>query len=89
MKAIRVPLSPDAFFNEIGHLRHLQPVDQHCCRSPSDDARLLMTRDRMAAEDFLLTHQTQVSKLEFDRLVGATSLAPRTKKKQRLLSEVG
>jgi hypothetical protein len=48
-----------------------------------------MTRDRMAAEDFLLTHQTQVSKLEFDRLVGATSLAPRTNKKQRLLSEVG
>jgi hypothetical protein len=41
-----------------------------------------MTRDRMAAEDFLLTHQTQVSKLEFDRLVGATSLAPRTNKKQ-------
>lgn len=48
-----------------------------------------MTRDRMAAEDFLLTHQTQVSKLEFDRLVGATPLAPRTNKKQRLLSEVG
>jgi len=42
------PFSPDAFFNEIGHLRHLQPVDQHCCRSPSDDARLLVTRDRMA-----------------------------------------
>ena len=48
-----------------------------------------MARDRMAAEDFLLTHQTQVSKLEFDRLVGATPLAPRTNKKQRLLSEVG
>jgi len=75
-------LSPDAYFNEIGHLRHLQPVDQHCCRSPSDDAR-------PHGREFLLTHQTQVSKLEFDRLVGATSLAPRTKKKQRLLSEVG
>jgi CRP-like cAMP-binding protein len=123
-----------AFFNQVAQsaaCAHLHRVEQRCCRW------LLMTRDRMPSDDFLLTHEflgmmlgirrttvTEVmgslqkagliryrrghvsildhdglehracecygiSKLEFDRLLGDTSVAPRADKKHRLISEVG
>lgn len=123
-----------AFFNQVAQsaaCAHLHRVEQRCCRW------LLMTRDRMPSDDFLLTqeflgmmlgvrrttvtdvmgslqkaglvryrrgHVTildhealrqrvcecyEVSKREFDRLLGDTVLAPRTDKKHRLVSEVG
>jgi CRP-like cAMP-binding protein len=123
-----------AFFNQVAQsaaCAHLHRVEQRCCRW------LLMTRDRMPSDDFLLTHEFlgmmlgvrrttvtdvmgalqkagliryrrghvtildhdglrrracecyDISKLEFDRLLGDTPLAPRTDKKHRLVSEVG
>jgi CRP-like cAMP-binding protein len=123
-----------AFFNQVAQsaaCAHLHRVDQRCCRW------LLMTRDRMPSDDFLLTHEFlgmmlgvrrttvtdvmgglqkagliryrrgrvtlldpeglleracecyQISKLEFDRLLGDTPLAPRTDKKHRSVGEVG
>jgi CRP-like cAMP-binding protein len=123
-----------AFFNQVAQsaaCAHLHRVEQRCCRW------LLMTRDRMASGEFLLTHEFlgmmlgvrrttvtevmgglqkaglvryrrghvsildpdglrsracecyDISKLEFDRLLGDTPLAPRTDKKHRLVSEVG
>jgi hypothetical protein len=123
-----------AFFNQVAQsaaCAHLHRVEQRCCRW------LLMTRDRMPTDDFLLTqeflgmmlgvrrttvsdvmgslqkaqfiryrrgHVTildrdalrqracecyEISKMEFDRLLGDTALAPRTDKKGRLISEVG
>jgi CRP-like cAMP-binding protein len=123
-----------AFFNQVAQsavCAHLHRVEQRCCRW------LLMTRDRMPSDDFLLTqeflgmmlgvrrttvtdvmgslqkaglvryrrgHVTildhealrqrvcecyEVSKREFDRLLGDTAVAPRTDKKHRLVSEVG
>jgi CRP-like cAMP-binding protein len=123
-----------AFFNQVAQSAaciHLHKVEQRCCRW------LLMTRDRMPADDFLLTHEFlgmmlgvrrttvtevmgslqkagliryrrghvtildheglrqracecyDISRLEFDRLLGDTFRAPRTDKKHRLISEVG
>jgi CRP-like cAMP-binding protein len=123
-----------AFFNQVAQsaaCAHLHRVEQRCCRW------LLMTRDRMPADEFLLTHEFlgmmlgvrrttvtevmgvlqkagliryrrghvsildhkalrqracecyDISKLEFDRLLGDTPLAPRTDKMHRLVSEVG
>ena len=123
-----------AFFNQVAQsaaCAHLHHVEQRCCRW------LLMTRDRMPSNEFLLTQEFlgmmlgvrrttvteamgklqkaglihyrrghvsildpealrhracecyDVSKLEFDRLLGDTPLAPRTDKKHRLVSEVG
>jgi CRP-like cAMP-binding protein len=123
-----------AFFNQVAQSAaciHLHKVEQRCCRW------LLMTRDRMPADDFLLTHEFlgmmlgvrrttvtdvmgslqragliqyrrghvtildheglrrracecyDISRLEFDRLLGDTFGAPRTDKKHRLISEVG
>src|SRR5258708_6071362 len=123
-----------AFFNQVAQsaaCAHLHKVEQRCCRW------LLMTRDRMPSDDFLLTHEFlgmmlgvrrttvtdvmgafqkagliryrrghgtildhqalrhracecyDISRLEFDRLLGDTPLAPRTDKKHRLVSEVG
>jgi CRP-like cAMP-binding protein len=123
-----------AFFNQVAQsaaCTHLHRVEQRCCRW------LLMTRDRMPADDFLLTHEFlgmmlgvrrttvtdvmgslqkagliqyrrghvtilnhealrqracecyDISRLEFDRLLGDTAGAPRTDKKHRLISEVG
>src|SRR6266849_678213 len=123
-----------AFFNQVAQsaaCTHLHKVEQRCCRW------LLMTRDRMPADDFLLTHEFlgmmlgvrrttvtevmgslqkagliryrrghvtildhealrrracecyDISRLEFDRLLGDTAGAPRTDKKRRLISEVG
>jgi CRP-like cAMP-binding protein len=123
-----------AFFNQVAQsaaCAHLHRVEQRCCRW------LLMTRDRMPSDDFLLTHEFlgmmlgvrrttvtdvmgslqkvgliryrrghvtilarealhqrtcecyDVSKLEFDRLLGDTATAPRTDKKHRLIGEVG
>ena len=123
-----------AFFNQVAQsaaCAHLHRVEQRCCRW------LLMTRDRMPSDDFLLTHKFlgmmlgvrrttvtdvmgslqkagliryrrghvsildhetlrqracecyEISKLEFDRLLGDTAVAPRTDKKHRLISEVG
>jgi CRP-like cAMP-binding protein len=123
-----------AFFNHVAQsaaCAHLHRVDQRCCRW------LLMTRDRMPSDDFLLTHEFlgmmlgvrrttvtdvmgglqragfiryrrghvtlldperllertcecyQLSKLEFDRLLGDTPVAPRTDKKHRSVSELG
>ena len=123
-----------AFFNQVAQsaaCAHLHRVEQRCCRW------LLMTRDRMPSDDFLLTHEFlgmmlgvrrttvtdvmgslqkagliryrrghvsildhetlrqracecyEISKLEFDRLLGDTAVAPRTDKKHRLISEVG
>ena len=123
-----------AFFNQVAQSAaciHLHKVEQRCCRW------LLMTRDRMPADDFLLTHEFlgmmlgvrrttvtdvmgslqkagliqyrrghvtildrealrqracecyDISRLEFDRLLGDTAGAPRTDKKHRLISEVG
>ena len=123
-----------AFFNQVAQsaaCTHLHKVEQRCCRW------LLMTRDRMPADDFLLTHEFlgmmlgvrrttvtdvmgalqkaglvryrrghvtildhealrqracecyEISKLEFDRLLGDTAVAPRTDKRRRLISEVG
>jgi CRP-like cAMP-binding protein len=123
-----------AFFNQVAQsaaCAHLHRVEQRCCRW------LLMTRDRMPSDDFLLTHEFlgmmlgvrrttvtdvmgafqkagliryrrghvtildhealrhracecyDISRLEFDRLLGDTPLAPRTDKKHRLVSEVG
>jgi len=123
-----------AFFNQVAQsaaCAHLHRVEQRCCRW------LLMTRDRMPADDFLLTqeflgmmlgvrrttvtdvmgglqkaglvryrrgHVTivdhtalqqrtcecyEISKLEFDRLLGDTPVAPRSDKKRRLISELG
>ena len=122
------------FFNQVAQsaaCAHLHKVEQRCCRW------LLMTRDRMPSDDFLLTQEFlgmmlgvrrttvtdvmgalqktgliryrrghvsildsgalrqracecyDISKLEFDRLLGDTPLAPRTDKKHRLVSEVG
>jgi CRP-like cAMP-binding protein len=123
-----------AFFNQVAQsaaCTHLHRVEQRCSRW------LLMTRDRMPADDFLLTHEFlgmmlgvrrttvtdvmgslqkagliqyrrghvtilnhealrqracecyDISRLEFDRLLGDTAGAPRTDKKHRLISEVG
>src|ERR1700732_4559035 len=123
-----------AFFNQVAQsaaCAHLHRVEQRCCRW------LLMTRDRMPSDDFLLTHEFlgmmlgvrrttvtevmgalqkaglvhyrrghvtildhdglrhracecyDISRLEFDRLLGDTPLAPRSDKKHRLVSEVG
>jgi CRP-like cAMP-binding protein len=123
-----------AFFNQVAQSAacfHLHRVEQRCCRW------LLMTRDRMPTDDFLLTHEFlgmmlgvrrttvtevmgslqkagliryrrghvtildrealrrracecyDISRLEFDRLLGDTVGAPRTDKKHRLISEVG
>jgi CRP-like cAMP-binding protein len=123
-----------AFFNQVAQsaaCAHLHKVEQRCCRW------LLMTRDRMPSDDFLLTHEFlgmmlgvrrttvtdvmgalqkagliqyrrghvtildqqalqqracecyELSKQEFDRLLGDTALAPRTDKTHRLISEVG
>jgi CRP-like cAMP-binding protein len=123
-----------AFFNHVAQsvaCAHLHKVERRCCRW------LLMTRDRMPSDDFLLTHEFlgmmlgvrrttvtdvmgglqragliryrrghvtildhealrqqacecyEISKLEFDRLLGDTSVAPRTDKKHRSISEVG
>jgi CRP-like cAMP-binding protein len=123
-----------AFFNQVAQsaaCTHFHRVEQRCCRW------LLMTRDRMPAGDFLLTHEFlgmmlgvrrttvtdvmgalqkaglvryrrghvtildsgalrqracecyDISKLEFDRLLGDTAGAPRTDKKHRLVSQVG
>ena len=123
-----------AFFNQVAQsaaCSHLHKVEQRCCRW------LLMTRDRMPKDDYLLTHEFlgmmlgvrrttvtevmgnlqkagliryrrghvtildrealrrracecyDISRLEFDRLLGGTAGAPRTAKKHRLISEVG
>ena len=123
-----------AFFNQVAQsaaCAHLHRVQQRCCRW------LLMTRDRMPSDDFLLTHEFlgmmlgvrrttvtdvmgslqkaglvryrrghvtildhealhhrtcecyEISKVEFDRMLGDTAIAPRTDKKHRLISEVG
>jgi hypothetical protein len=123
-----------AFFNQVAQsaaCAHLHKVEQRCCRW------LLMTRDRMPSDEFLLTHEFlgmmlgvrrttvtdvmgslqkagliryrrghvtildpealrhracecyDISKREFDRLLGDTALAPRTDKKHRLVGEVG
>ena len=123
-----------AFFNQVAQsaaCAHLHRVEQRCCRW------LLMTRDRMPSDEFLLTHEFlgmmlgvrrttvtevmgslqkagliryrrghvsildpealrsracecyDISRLEFDRLLGDTPLAPRTDKTHRLLSQVG
>jgi CRP-like cAMP-binding protein len=123
-----------AFFNQVAQsaaCSHLHKVEQRCCRW------LLMTRDRMPKDDYLLTHEFlgmmlgvrrttvtevmgslqkagliryrrghvtildretlrrracecyDISRLEFDRLLGDTAAAPRTDKKHRLISEVG
>ena len=123
-----------AFFNQVAQsaaCAHLHRVEQRCCRW------LLMTRDRMPSDEFLLTHEFlgmmlgvrrttvtdvmgalqkaglirykrghvtildqealreracecyEISRMEFDRLLGDTSLAPRTDKSHRLISEVG
>ena len=123
-----------AFFNQVAQsaaCSHLHKVEQRCCRW------LLMTRDRMPKDDYLLTHEFlgmmlgvrrttvtevmgnlqkagliryrrghvnildrealrrracecyDISRLEFDRLLGDTAGAPRTAKKHRLISEVG
>jgi CRP-like cAMP-binding protein len=123
-----------AFFNQVAQsaaCAHLHKVEQRCCRW------LLMTRDRMPSDDFLLTHEFlgmmlgvrrttvtevmgslqkagliqyrrghvtildhdalrhracecyEISKTEFDRLLGDTAAAPRTDKKRRSIREVG
>ena len=123
-----------AFFNQVAQsaaCAHLHRVEQRCCRW------LLMTRDRMPSDDFLLTQEFlgmmlgvrrttvtevmgslqkagliryrrghvsilepealrqracecyEISKLEFDRLLGDTPLAPRADKSNRLLSAIG
>lgn len=123
-----------AFFNQVAQsaaCAHLHRVEQRCCRW------LLMTRDRMPADEFLLTHEFlgmmlgvrrttvtdvmgslqkaglirysrghvtildraalqqracecyEISKREFDRLLGDTPVAPRTDKTNRAISEVG
>ena len=123
-----------AFFNQVAQsaaCAHLHKVEQRCCRW------LLMTRDRMPTDDFLLTqeflgmmlgvrrttvteamgklqkaglvryrrgHVTildqeallqrtcecyEISKLEFDRMLGDSAVAPRTDKTHRLISQVG
>lgn len=123
-----------AFFNQVAQsaaCAHLHRVEQRCCRW------LLMTRDRMPADEFLLTHEFlgmmlgvrrttvtdvmgslqkaglirysrghvtildraalqqracecyEISKREFDRLLGDTAGAPRTDKMNRSISEVG
>ncbi|MGZ5875676.1 MAG: Crp/Fnr family transcriptional regulator [Bradyrhizobium sp.] len=123
-----------AFFNQVAQsaaCAHLHRVEQRCCRW------LLMTRDRMPSDDFLLTHEFlgmmlgvrrttvtdvmgalqkagliryrrghvsildhggllhracecyDISKLEFDRLLGDTAFSPRTDRKHRLVSEIG
>jgi CRP-like cAMP-binding protein len=123
-----------AFFNQVSQSAacvHFHKVEQRCCRW------LLMTRDRMPTDEFLLTqeflgmmlgirrssvsavmsslqsdglirysrghvsilnHQAlldracecyQISKREFDRLLGDTPAAPRTDKARRGVSRVG
>ena len=123
-----------AFFDQVAQsaaCAHLHRVEQRCCRW------LLMTRDRMPTDDFLLTHEFlgmmlgvrrttvtdvmgtlqkaglvryrrghvkildrealqqracecyEISKLEFDRLLGDTAIVPRTDRKHRLIGEVG
>jgi CRP-like cAMP-binding protein len=123
-----------AFFNQVAQsaaCAQLHRVEQRCCRW------LLMTRDRMPSDDFLLTHEFlgmmlgvrrttitdvmgalqkagliryrrghvtildldalqqrtcecyEISRLEFDRLLGDTAMAPRRDKKHRLISDVG
>jgi CRP-like cAMP-binding protein len=122
-----------AFFNEVAQsaaCAHLHKVDQRCCRW------LLMTRDRMPSDDFLLTQEFlgmmlgvrrttvtdvmgalqkagfiryrrghvsildaealrqracecyDISRQEFDRLLGDIPIAPRTDKRHRLVSDV-
>ncbi|MDO9564696.1 MAG: Crp/Fnr family transcriptional regulator [Bradyrhizobium sp.] len=123
-----------AFFNQVaqsGACANLHHLEQRCCRW------LLMTRDRMPSDEFLLTqeflgmmlgvrrtsvtdvmgslqragliryrrgHVTildrqalkqrscecyEISKREFDRLLGDTPAAPRTDKTHRSVSEIG
>ncbi len=123
-----------AFLNQVAQsaaCTHLHKVEQRCCRW------LLMTRDRMPTDNYLLTHEFlgmmlgvrrttvtevmgslqnagliqyrrghvtildreglrqracecyDISRLEFDRLLGDTASAPRTDKRHRLVSEVG
>src|SRR5450432_842101 len=83
-----------AFFNQVAQsaaCAHLHRVEQRCCRW------LLMTRDRRGHVTILnqeaLHRRTcecyDVSKAEFDRLLGDTATAPRTDKRHRLISEVG
>lgn len=123
-----------AFFNQVAQsaaCAHLHRVEQRCCRW------LLMTRDRMPSDDFLLTQEFlgmmlgvrrttvsdvmgdlkkagliqyqrghviildreglrrracecyEISKQEFDRLLGDTAIGPRIDKKRRSISEVG
>jgi CRP-like cAMP-binding protein len=123
-----------AFFNQVAQsaaCAHLHKVDQRCCRW------LLMTRDRMPSDDFLLTQEFlgmmlgvrrttvtevmgklqkaglvryrrgrvtildhdalrkrtcecyDISKREFDRMLGDTPGSPRTDKTHRSISQVG
>ncbi len=123
-----------AFFNQVAQsaaCAHLHRVEQRCCRW------LLMTRDRMPSDEFLLTHEFlgmmlgvrrttvtdvmgalqraglvryrrghvtildhealrqrtcecyDISRLEFDRLLGDPSTSLEADKKQRLISKVG
>jgi|NitcycUWRROWE17A_1032939.scaffolds.fasta_scaffold00058_1 CRP-like cAMP-binding protein len=123
-----------AFFNQVAQsaaCAHLHKVEQRCCRW------LLMTRDRMPSDEFLLTqeflgmmlgvrrtsvtavmsdlqkagfiryrHGTvrildhealkqracecyEISKLEFDQLLGDSPGEPRTDKRHRRISELG
>jgi CRP-like cAMP-binding protein len=123
-----------AFFNQVAQsaaCAHLHKVDQRCCRW------LLMTRDRMPSDEFLLTQEFlgmmlgvrrttvslvmntlqkagiiryargrvtildrnalqdracecyEISRHEFDRLLGDTADDPRTDKRHRGTSEVG
>jgi CRP-like cAMP-binding protein len=123
-----------AFFNQVAQsaaCAHLHRVEQRCCRW------LLMTRDRMPTDDFLLTHEFlgmmlgvrrttvsdvmgklqkagliryrrghvtildsealraracecyEISKQEFDRLLGDTAAAPRIDKNHRPVIDFG
>ncbi len=123
-----------AFFNQVaqsGACAHFHRLEQRCCRW------LLMTRDRMPTDEFLLTHEFlgmmlgvrrtsvtlvmselqraghirytrgnvtilnhkalhdrtcecyEISKSEFDRLLGDTPQAPRTDRTHRRITEVG
>ncbi|MGZ5810288.1 MAG: Crp/Fnr family transcriptional regulator [Rhizomicrobium sp.] len=123
-----------AFFNQVAQsaaCAHLHGLEQRCCRW------LLMTRDRMPSDDFLLTQEFlgmmlgvqrpsvsltmsklqsaglirysrgrvtildhkglldracecyEISKGEFDRLLGDAVANPRTDKKRRRVSQVG
>jgi CRP-like cAMP-binding protein len=123
-----------AFFNQVAQsaaCAHLHKIDQRCARW------LLMTRDRMPSDEFLLTHEFlgmmlgvrrasvttvmrdlqeagviryrrgtvkildynalrkracecyEISKLEFDRLLGDSTADPRADRHHRRISEIG